>query len=99
MTVRGIVRYARSGLLRAMPERHRGRGDSQGMQGAYFLAPRAPMSARTQRSLPVKLIERQDEPRTSSQALCSPDRLSVQVWGGDVHDARVRLPDDGAGAL
>ena len=99
MTVRGIVRYARSGLLRAMPERHRGRGHSQGMQGEYFLAPRAPMSARTQRRPPVKLIERQDEPRTSSQALCSPDRLRVQVRGEDVHDARVRLPDDGVGAL
>jgi len=52
LTARGIVRYARSGLLRAMPERQRGRGDSQGMQGVYFLAPRAPMSARTQRRPP-----------------------------------------------
>ena len=36
------------------------------------------MSARTRRP-PVKLIDRPDEPRTSLQALCSPDRLRVQV--------------------
>jgi len=47
MTVRCIVRYARSGLLRAMPESLRGQGDCQGTQGAYFLAPRAGAHVRT----------------------------------------------------
>jgi len=69
------------------------------MQGAYFFSTARAHVRPHATTPPVKLIERQDEPRTSSQALCSPDRLRVQVRGGDVHDARVRLPDDGAGAL